>query len=130
MLQFIKNIGHVLYRIWFYLLVTVPILIFSPFLIATTLSEKTFHQFYWLARNIWAKAILYGMGCWPSIVWSQKLKKGESYMLISNHTSMLDIMLMFICKQKSLCFCRKTGAGQNSCFWIFLQTCMYFGGPK
>ena len=65
-----------------------------PFLVLFTLSEKTYPQFFWMARNIWANCILYGMGCFPVIKWEQKLKKGESYMLVSNHTSMLDIMLM------------------------------------
>lgn len=59
-----------------------------------TLSERTYPQFFWMARNIWANCILYGMGCFPVIKWEERLKKGESYMLVSNHTSMLDIMLM------------------------------------
>ncbi|NNF18230.1 MAG: 1-acyl-sn-glycerol-3-phosphate acyltransferase [Flavobacteriaceae bacterium] len=88
------KIGGVLYHIWFYILVAVPILIALPFLILTTLSERTYKQFFWLARNIWAPVILYGMGCPPRIRYKEKLVKGESYMLVANHTSMLDIMLM------------------------------------
>ena len=65
-----------------------------PFLVIFTLSERTYPQFFWMARNIWANCILYGMGCFPVIKWEERLKKGESYMLVSNHTSMLDIMLM------------------------------------
>tara|TARA_R110000765_G_scaffold970_2_gene2370 strand:- start:368 stop:1108 length:741 start_codon:yes stop_codon:yes gene_type:complete len=94
MLSFLKKIGHTLYRIWFYFLVFLPILIMLPFLVIFTLSERTYPQFFWMARNIWANTILYGMGCFPVIEWEQRLKKGESYMLVSNHTSMLDIMLM------------------------------------
>ncbi|MCK0132774.1 lysophospholipid acyltransferase family protein [Arenibacter sp. S6351L] len=94
MLSFLKKIGHTLYRIWFYILVVLPILIMFPFLVIFTLSEKTYPQFFWIARNIWANTILYGMGCFPVVKWEQRLKKGESYMLVSNHTSMLDIMLM------------------------------------
>ncbi|MCK0192620.1 lysophospholipid acyltransferase family protein [Arenibacter sp. F20364] len=94
MLSFLKKIGHALYRIWFYVLVVLPILIMFPFLVLFTLSEKTYPQFFWMARNIWASCILYGMGCFPVIKREQRLKKGESYMLVSNHTSMLDIMLM------------------------------------
>ena len=65
-----------------------------PFLVIFTLSERTYPQFFWMARNIWANCILYGLGCFPVIKWEERLKKGESYMLVSNHTSMLDIMLM------------------------------------
>ena len=86
--------GHILYRIWFYVVVTVPILLFFPFLLIFTISEKTYPQFFWLARNLWARPILYGMGCFPKIVREQRMKRGKSYMLVANHTSMLDIMLM------------------------------------
>nr|WP_288932279.1 lysophospholipid acyltransferase family protein [uncultured Allomuricauda sp.] len=94
MVVIIRNIGHVLYRVWFYVLVTVPILLFFPFLLLFTISERTYPQFFWLARNLWARPILYGMGCFPKIVREQRMKRGKSYMLIANHTSMLDIMLM------------------------------------
>ena len=94
MLILVKNIGHTLYRIWFYILVALPIFLFFPFLLLVTLSEKTYPQFFWMARNLWALPILYGMGCLPKIRYEEKVVKGESYMLVANHTSMLDIMLM------------------------------------
>ena len=88
------KMGQALWRCWFYILVALPILIFLPFLILFTLSERTYGQFFWLARNIWANVILYGMGCFPRIRYDQRPRRGESYMLVANHTSMLDIMLM------------------------------------
>ncbi|MBT8290345.1 MAG: 1-acyl-sn-glycerol-3-phosphate acyltransferase, partial [Muriicola sp.] len=94
MLRLLKKAGQLLYRIWFYILVAIPIIVFSPLLIVLSFSEKTYPQFFWLARNIWATVILYGMGCIPRIEYEEKLVKGKSYMLVANHTSMLDIMLM------------------------------------
>ena len=94
MLTKAQNIRHILYRIWFYILVTLPIILFFPFLVLSTLNEKWYRQFFWLARNLWARPILIGMGCPQKIVWEQKMVKGKSYMLVANHTSMLDIMLM------------------------------------
>ncbi len=94
MLALLKKIGQTLYRIWFYILVAIPIILFFPLLLLFTLSEKFYPQFFWLARNLWATFILYGMGCPPSISWDQKMESGKSYMLVANHTSMLDIMLM------------------------------------
>ena len=90
----LEKLGHVLYRIWFYILVSLPIFIFFPFLLLTTLSDRTYRQFFWLARNLWANIIIYGMFCFPKISYEQKLAKGQSYMLVANHTSMLDIMMM------------------------------------
>ncbi len=90
----LRNIAQTLYRIWFYILVALPIFIFFPVLLVLTASEKTYPQFFWLARNIWATIILYGMGCPPQISREEKFIPGRSYMLVANHTSMLDIMLM------------------------------------
>lgn len=90
----LQKLGHVLYRIWFYILVSLPIFIFFPILLIATLSNRTYSQFFWLARNIWANFIIYGMFCFPRISYEQKLVKGQSYMLVANHTSMLDIMMM------------------------------------
>lgn len=90
---FIKT-AQALWHIWVYLLISIPILVFSPFLILLTLSEKTYGAFFWLARNLWAAPILYGMGCFPKIRYDQRLNRSRSYMLVANHTSMLDVMLM------------------------------------
>ena len=121
MVKFFKNIGHTCYRIWFYLLVALPILVFSPFLLLTTLSDKTYKEFYWLARNIWAKTILFGMGCFPKIKWQQKIQPGKSYMLIANHTSMLDIMLMLYVSKNPFVFVGKQELAKIPVFGFFYK---------
>ncbi len=94
MRTFFRRTGQLLYRVWFYVLVAIPIILFSPLLILLSISEKTYPQFFWLARNVWARIILYGMGCIPKITWEENLERGKSYVLVANHTSMIDIMLM------------------------------------
>ncbi|WP_343487843.1 lysophospholipid acyltransferase family protein [Allomuricauda sp. d1] len=121
MLRWVKNFGHLLYRIWFYLLVALPILIFSPFLLLTTFSEKTYPQFFWLARNIWATTILYGMGCPPKIKREQEMQKGKSYMLVANHTSMLDIMLMLRASKNPFVFVGKKELVKIPVFGFFYK---------
>ncbi|MBA4745414.1 MAG: 1-acyl-sn-glycerol-3-phosphate acyltransferase [Muricauda sp.] len=121
MLGIIKNAGHLVYRVWFYILVTVPILIFFPFLLLLTISEKTYPQFFWLARNLWARPILYGMGCFPKIVCEQRMKKGKSYMLVANHTSMLDIMLMLVISSNPFVFVGKKELENLPIFGFFYK---------
>ena len=121
MLTLIKNIGQAFYRIWFYTLVAIPILIFSPFLVLTTLSQKTYDQFYWLARNVWAKTILYGMFCFPQITWEQKMGRDKSYMLVANHTSMLDIMLMLYVSKNPFVFVGKQELAKIPIFGFFYK---------
>ena len=84
-----------LYRIWFYLLVLLPIIMFFPLIIITILSEKTYSLFFKIAR-LWARFILIGMGFRYSINGTENFEVGKSYMLVANHTSMTDIMLMLL----------------------------------
>jgi 1-acyl-sn-glycerol-3-phosphate acyltransferase len=121
MLRLFKNIGHVIYRIWFYTMVALLIFLFFPLLFLTTLSEKTYSQFFWLARNLWAAPILYGMGCPPKIKYEQNLEKGKSYMLVANHTSMLDIMLMLWASKNPFVFVGKKELVKIPVFGFFYK---------
>lgn len=116
-----RKTGQLLYRIWFYILVALPILIFFPFLVVLSISEKTYPQFFWLARNFWANTILYGMGCIPSIQWEEQIIKGESYMLVANHTSMLDIMLMLHVSKNPFVFVGKKELVKIPVFGFFYK---------
>ena len=84
-----------LYRIWFYLLVLLPIIMLFPLILITILSEKTYPLFFKIAR-LWARFILTGMGFRYSIKGTENFEAGKSYMLVANHTSMTDIMLMLL----------------------------------
>jgi len=121
MLNWVKKTGQLLFRVWFYILVTLPILLFLPFLILVTISEKTYAQFFWMARNIWASVILYGMGCFPKIEWEEKLEPGKSYMLVANHTSMLDIMLMLRVSSNPFVFVGKKELQKIPLFGFFYK---------
>jgi 1-acyl-sn-glycerol-3-phosphate acyltransferase len=88
-----KYLFWIIWRIWFYILVMLPILFMFPILLILVSTEKTYPQFFRVARA-WGKFVLWGMGFYYKIECEQPLEKGKSYMLIANHTSMTDIMLM------------------------------------
>lgn len=90
-------------------------------MLLTTISEKTYPQFFWLARNIWATTILYGMGCFPKITRNQKMERGKSYMLVANHTSMLDIMLMLRVSKNPFVFVGKKELVKIPVFGFFYK---------
>lgn len=121
MLNILKKTGYALYRIWFYVLVALPIIIFFPFLLLATLSEKWYPQFFWLARNLWATPILYGMGCPPKVKREQRMQPGKSYMLVANHTSMLDIMLMLHISRNPFVFVGKKELVKIPLFGFFYK---------
>lgn len=107
MLKLVQKTGQAVYRIWFYILVALPMILFFPILLIVVSREAWYPYFFWIARNLWAKPILYGMGCWPTVVYREPLKKGQSYMLVANHTSMLDIMLMLVVSKNPFVFVGK-----------------------
>ncbi len=121
MVSLFKKISLILYRVWFYVLVTVPILIFFPLLLFFTFSERWYPQFFWMARNLWAAPILYGMGCPPWITWQERMVKGQSYMLVANHTSMLDIMLMLRVSRNPFVFVGKKELAKIPLFGFFYK---------
>jgi 1-acyl-sn-glycerol-3-phosphate acyltransferase len=94
-MKLLKYPFWLLYRIWFYLLVLLPIIVLFPLILFTILSEKTYPLFFKIAR-LWARVILIGMGFRYSIKGTENFEEGKSYMLVANHTSMTDIMLMLL----------------------------------
>jgi len=124
-MKFLKYPFWVLYRIWFYVLVALPIIIMFPFLILSIAKEKWYPYFFRLAR-IWSKAILIGMGYGWKIDKAQKLKKGESFMFVANHTSMIDIMLMLVSiKDNPFVFVGKKELAKIPLFGFFYKrTCI------
>jgi 1-acyl-sn-glycerol-3-phosphate acyltransferase len=94
-MKLLKYPFWLLYRIWFYLLVLLPIIVLFPLILITILSEKTYSLFFKIAR-LWARFILIGMGFRFEIKGTENFEVGKSYMLLANHTSMTDIMLMLL----------------------------------
>lgn len=121
MTKFLLGTLQLLYRIWFYLLVSIPIVILFPVLLILTSSERLYPQFFWVARNIWANIILYGMFFIPSIYRKEQLVNGKSYMLVANHTSMMDIMMMLKLSQNPFVFVGKQELAKIPIFGFFYK---------
>jgi 1-acyl-sn-glycerol-3-phosphate acyltransferase len=106
-------------------LVFVPIILFFPLIFATILSEKTYPLFFKIAR-IWAKIILLGMGFNYKISGAAVFEEGKSYVLVANHTSMTDIMLMLVLvKTHPFVFVGKKELAQIPIFgFIYKRVCI------
>ncbi|MGI9593968.1 MAG: lysophospholipid acyltransferase family protein [Patiriisocius sp.] len=113
-----------LYKIWFYILIALPIVVFFPLLLLSTLKQRWYPTFFKLAR-IWASFILYGMGLIPRIKREASYQKNKSYMFVSNHTSMTDIMLMLYVIKNPFVFVGKKELGNIPLFGFFYKrTCI------
>jgi len=113
-----------LYRIWFYILMGGYILVMFPFLFISILSESFYPFFFLLARG-WAWFVLTGMGFRVKKWVQQPLDPHRSYMLIANHTSMTDVMLMLVLVKNPFVFVGKKELADIPLFGFFYKrTCI------
>lgn len=102
----------------------ISILLLFPFLFISILREEWYPVFFKLAR-FWAYIILFGMGFIPIIKKGVQFKKGESYMIVANHTSMIDIMLMLFITKDPVVFVGKKELSKIPLFgFIYKRTCI------
>lgn len=116
---FLKFI-NILYRAWFFALIGIATIVLFPFLFIFTIKEKYYAGFYKVAR-IWSSIIIYGMGFWPKIKRLKQLQKGKPYMFIANHSSMIDIMLMYRAVQVPFVFVGKKELAKMPLFGFFYK---------
>ena len=121
MIKAIKVFFIAVWNVWFYVLGFIGIVSTLPFLIIFSIKESFYPYFYWVARNIWSNIIMYGMGFYPEIKFKQHIKKGKSYMLVSNHKSMIDIMLMLSLSKDPIVFVGKKELEKIPLFGYFYR---------
>ena len=121
MFKAIKVFFIAVWNIWFYILGFVGIVITLPFLFIFCVKESFYPYFYWVTRNIWSNIIMYGMGFYPEIKFKQDIVKGKSYMLVSNHKSMIDIMLMLSLSKDPIVFVGKKELEKIPLFGYFYR---------
>lgn len=123
-MKIFKYIAWTLYRIWFYILVGLPIIFMFPILLLSILKDSWYPFFFKLAR-FWAKFIIVGMGFKPVLSYNEIPKKDKSYMFIANHTSMADIMLMLVSVKNPFVFVGKKELAKIPLFGFFYKrTCI------
>ena len=120
----LKIVFWVLWRIWFYILMIIPIVLMFPFLLLSILTESGYPYFFKMAR-IWAKFVLFGMGFYYKIDKTQEMEYQKSYMIVANHTSMTDIMLMLALTRNPFDFVGKKELSKIPLFGFFYKrTCI------
>ena len=119
-----KYLFWILYRIWFYILVAIPIIVLFPLLLIS-ISKKEWYGFFFKLARFWAKFILIGMGFRYRIKTETTIDSHKSYMFIANHTSMADIMLMLVAVKNPFVFVGKKELASIPLFGFFYKrTCI------
>ena len=121
---YLRNIAITIWRIWFYILMAVPIILMAPILLVS-ISKRSWYPYFFKLARIWATLILYGMGFFPKVSFAQRPAHGKSYMFVANHTSMADIMLMLYCVKSPFVFVGKAELAKIPVFGFFYKrTCI------
>ncbi|MHA6696334.1 lysophospholipid acyltransferase family protein [Chryseobacterium sp. A301] len=118
-----KTIANVLWRLWFIFLSFLFILILGIPVLLLSLRESHFKYAYKFIR-LWCHIVFYGMGFSYKLIskTQQKLSDKEHYIFISNHTSIMDVLLMVILHPKHpVCFIGKAELAKIPLFSIIYK---------
>lgn len=96
----------IVWRIWFYLLASIPVIVLFFPLALFVLLPNGYRYVFWTARNIWAPFVLLGMGFWVKKT-SPFPEEGKSFMIIANHTSYMDVMVILRLRKTPFVFVGK-----------------------
>ncbi len=123
-MRFFKIIFWVIWKVWFFTIALTVITLISPFLFISSLYEKWYKYFFFWAR-LWARITLILCGFYYRLEVNQTLEDNKSYMFVANHTSMLDILLMFAVVKNPFVFVGKKELAKLPVFGFFYKrTCI------
>ncbi len=88
----VQKFLQILWKIWFFVISASLVIIFSPLVFLTVFFDRI--RCFNLLKRIGANIILFLMGFWVKVEGKEHLDYHKQYMMIGNHTSVLDILLM------------------------------------
>lgn len=116
-----------IWRGWFVLLAFFFLLLLGPFILLFSIKPKNFPIAYWFMR-LWCLAVFYGMGFRYKILNRDvpRLNPDENYILVANHTSTIDIMMMCILHpHHPICFIGKAELAKIPIFgMVYRRICI------
>jgi len=105
-LWLVKKVLLVLWRGWFYFLAAIPVIVLFIPLAFFVLLPNGYRYVFWIARNVWAPFVLLGMGFWVKKA-NAFPEEGKSFMLIANHSSYIDVMVILRLRKTPFVFVGK-----------------------
>lgn len=119
-MRLVKNVFRVIWRIWFYLLFAISVLIMAPFLLVLTSDEK-YYPVFWKLVRILSKVLIYGTGFRIDKTVEQKIDRNKSYMFCPNHSSLLDPFILAAMSKNPIVFIGKKELVKIPVFGFFYK---------
>ena len=110
-----------MWKIWFVSLMLVTTLLMYPFFYFYIIVLKNHKIAYKAGYQVWAKVICLLIGIFPKIINEDKLPLDKNYVMISNHTSQLDIVIPITLIKKSFAFLSKEEVAKMPMFGIHFK---------
>ena len=118
--KYIKIPFLLIWRLWFYLLMIITILVMSPLLLLFTFKEAHYHIFWRIARVL-SKILIYGMGFRLNVQFDEELEPNKSYMFCPNHTSLMDPFVLIAISKNPIVFVGKQELVKIPVFGFFYK---------
>jgi 1-acyl-sn-glycerol-3-phosphate acyltransferase len=119
-MKIFKGILSLLWRLWFALTFAVPFLALLPITLFMTLSPKYYPALYFFLHRQ-SKFMMYASGIFPEVKKDYKLNPKKQYLFCSNHTSTLDIPMMFFLSKKPISFIGKESLSKYPIFGYYYK---------
>ena len=105
-MKYLKIPFLLIWRIWFYVLILVTILLISPLLFILT-AKAAYYPTFWKMIRVWAKVLVFGMGFRIKIQNDQITESNKSYMFCPNHASLMDAFVLIALSKNPIVFVGK-----------------------
>ena len=119
-MKFLKIPFLLIWRLWFYLLILVTIILMVPFLLILT-SKEEYYATFWKMVRIWAKILVYGMGFRIKLQADETLDRNKSYMFCPNHASLMDPFVLIVLSKNPIVFVGKQELVKIPIFGFFYK---------
>ena len=121
-----SKIAFILWRSWLWISVLFGLIAFAPIGVFLVSFERTYPLFH-LFCKCWCRIVLILNGFWYNLNLTHKIDNLKACIICPNHTSKLDIILLFAVFPKTFVFIGKKGVSKFSFFeWFYNKTMITF----
>jgi 1-acyl-sn-glycerol-3-phosphate acyltransferase len=94
-MKWIFLIPRIVWKLWFLIFMLISTLIYYPIVFFTIVILKDYQLTFKTIYKFWAWSICIAIGVIPRIINKNRLPKNSNYVIISNHSSQLDIVVPY-----------------------------------
>lgn len=93
-MKYLRTVATILWRIWFYILAALCTLTIGVVIYLMTYQKNNKLTYFFM--RMWGWVLFYGSGFTYSLLSEVNLDTKENYIFIANHTSLIDVVLMYV----------------------------------